>query len=239
MNNVNIMKKNRILIFLIVFFVLTSFVLADVQSLKPIKKGECINLIQSCASCSYINFTSILYPNSRTALANVEASKDGSIFNYTFCNTNSTGKYIVYGVGDVDGIDTVFAYDFEVSSSGIERTNNAAAVMVPIFSLIINFLVFLLAFKKVIVLNQYVNFVLKRSLIVFGLWLLTLNSVIMASVAEYVGLNLTTEMFMFMNIFGWAAYISMIILVFTTVVQTFNEYKINKSNERTGGDMDG
>ena len=113
------MKK--ILLIGIVFLFLVSFVNAEEQSLGTFKKGECINLIQNCANCTYVNFTKVLYPDSTEALGNVESTKVGSIFNYTFCNTSKLGTYIVYGIGDVSGTPTIFAYTFKVNTEGIEE----------------------------------------------------------------------------------------------------------------------
>jgi hypothetical protein len=44
--------------------------------------------------------------------------KNGENYNYTFCNTNEIGTYIITTCGDVNGIKTCVDYDFEVTPNG-------------------------------------------------------------------------------------------------------------------------
>jgi len=113
---------------------------AEQQSLGVFKKNECVNLIQICANCSYVNFTSVLYPDSTTALGNVVATKTDTIYNYTFCNTSLSGGYIVNGVGDPEGTKTIFAYDFEINTEG--NTYSNMTILVILLLLFYSFILF-------------------------------------------------------------------------------------------------
>jgi hypothetical protein len=104
------------------------------------KQNECINLIQTCSNCTYINVSNVLYPNSSIAITETPMTKSGKSYNLTFCNTDSIGTYIVNGFGDVDGEDTVWAYDFKISKTGYEVSNSQI-----ILTLIITGLIFLIA----------------------------------------------------------------------------------------------
>jgi hypothetical protein len=119
--------KNKLILTLIVSMFLISLVSANqIATLGTFKQNECIELKQSCADCSYVNFSRVSYPDGTRAMNNTVATKDGSIFNLEFCNTDQLGTYIVEGIGDVEGTDTVFAYDFEVSHTGKELTSAKA-----------------------------------------------------------------------------------------------------------------
>lgn len=109
------MKK---LLFLVTILMISS-VLA-VENLGTFKINDCIELIQTCSNCSYVNVTSVKYPNSVQALGNVAMTKNGTLYTYNFCSANFSGTYIVSGVGDVDGLDSVFAYTFEVTTTGMD-----------------------------------------------------------------------------------------------------------------------
>jgi len=84
------------------------------------KANDCINLPQVCENCTSNNISTILYPNKTIAKINISMSKDDTYYNYSFCNTSTLGEYIVNGVGDLDGVRTSWAYNFEVTGTGFE-----------------------------------------------------------------------------------------------------------------------
>jgi hypothetical protein len=102
--------------------IIMMFILIGVASAQDTvligKQNTCITLPQECATCSYITLTSIQYPNMSREYVNAPMTKQGSSYNYTFCDTTATGKYIYCVIGDVDGIDTSACKDFEVTPSG-------------------------------------------------------------------------------------------------------------------------
>jgi len=109
--------KLFILIILPLFFL--PMINGEIESLGIFQQHSCIELLQSCSNCTYINISSVIYPNSSQALGQVAMTKIGTKYNYTSCEVSSeTGTYIVNGFGDVDGIITVFAYDYEVTPTG-------------------------------------------------------------------------------------------------------------------------
>jgi len=128
------------------FWILILFLIpiTSATTLGTYERGSCINLIQTCSNCTYINITSVLYPNSSIALTETPMTKVGSLYNLTFCNTNALGDYIVNGIGDVDGEDTVWAYGFKITNKGYEVTT--PQITVTFFIIGIIFLVALLFF---------------------------------------------------------------------------------------------
>ena len=109
------------------------FTSATYDEIGPYLQYECVNLpqISDGTSC---NITSIRYPiNSSYVLKNVEMDKDGTAFNYTFCDTSILGTYIVEGVCD----DIVWVYDFEVTTNGMPTSNK-----IPLFLLITAIILF-------------------------------------------------------------------------------------------------
>jgi hypothetical protein len=98
----------------IVFLFCISYIRAEQQSLGIYEPNSCITLIQTCGSCTYNNITSVKSPNSTTLLSETSMIKSGTEYTYQFCNTSSWGTYIVNGVGDLDGVATVWVYDFVI-----------------------------------------------------------------------------------------------------------------------------
>jgi hypothetical protein len=118
------MVKNIYQICIVFIFLLTFFSLgvnASIENIGTVKQNDCITLPQIC-NCSFSNITMVMYPNKSYVSINSAMTKDGTYFNYTFCNTSILGQYFVNGVGDKDGILTPFNFWFEVTSTGAGLT---------------------------------------------------------------------------------------------------------------------
>lgn len=113
-------KKINLKICLLFLIILNlSFVFAEQQGLGIIKQNDCVRLIQTCPSCTAITLSSVIYPNKAVSQTSILMSTSDSFeWIYNYCNTSVLGQYIVNGHGDVDGIDTSFAYDFFVTPTG-------------------------------------------------------------------------------------------------------------------------
>jgi hypothetical protein len=112
------------------------------------KQNDCIQLPQECADCTYVTLTSIQYPNMSRSYINTAMTKQGSSFNYSFCNTNDLGQYVYCVIGDVGGTDTVACKDFEVTSTGESFDISQSVMLFAQFGIIIMFLVISFAFDK-------------------------------------------------------------------------------------------
>jgi len=122
------MKKLNLI--MIITILLIGIAIAEQQSLGIFRLNDCVELIQTCSNCTWVNFTSVKYPNSSIGLGNVNASRLGTEYTYKYCNTSILGEYIVNGVGDVDGVYTVFAYDFDVTQTGSELSTSGGIVYI-------------------------------------------------------------------------------------------------------------
>jgi uncharacterized protein YxeA len=103
-----IMRK--ILIITMLCILIVSFASAEIDNIGEFKQNQCIDLIQICEDCTYVNITSINYPNLTRSVNNVAMTKDGTFYNYTFCNTQELGDYIYNTQGDLNGNTAVESY---------------------------------------------------------------------------------------------------------------------------------
>ncbi len=126
-------KQNLILITLVLLTFFSSFVLAEINEYAPVRQGECVDIKQVCASCSYINL-SVSYPNSSLAVINEGmVDQGGGTWLYNFCETSELGRYDVTGSGDLLGTDTGFdVLWFEVTPDG--QVTNGWKIAIKIFT---------------------------------------------------------------------------------------------------------
>ncbi len=131
--------NKKILLVLMLGIVLISFASATIQTLGTFQQGEDVNLIQTCASCTYNNITSILSPNSSELIGNFEMTQTGSVYNFTLDGGNTTrlGEYIVNGLGDIDGTDTVWNYNFFITPTGQTLDNSQSLLILGLIVILI------------------------------------------------------------------------------------------------------
>lgn len=112
--------SSRLILFFMLCIFLTPLISSQVETLGSFKVKSCIDLKQTCSNCTYNNITSIYLTGDTPLklLTERAMTKSGTEYNYTFCDTSRIGNYIVNGKGDVDGVTTVWAYDFNVSPTG-------------------------------------------------------------------------------------------------------------------------
>jgi len=139
---------NKKLLFLATIIITTLLFVNSVTALDSIgtyKKGEEIRITQVCSDATYINISSITYPNSTRAVSNIQMNSAGSgEFYYNFSLTDSLGRYDIRGISD--GCTETFATYFEITQTGIanERTYYSffigIAVLLGLIFLIISFI---------------------------------------------------------------------------------------------------
>ncbi len=204
------MKKTKEIFLLFVCLIfLISLASAQIQSLGTFKLGDDVNLIQTCDNCTFNNITSVLYPNSTQTIGEFEMTKRGTIYNFTLSSDNVTelGTYIVNGFGDLDGIDTVWNYNFEITSFGTKVSNSGiiyASLLLIIFGMVVLVFFFIFTLGKENYRNgegEFVGISLKKYLrivligVSYGLILLMLNLMNAAAVT-------TSEITQFAGIIG-------------------------------------
>lgn len=142
--------KNYYLLLALAFLLFLPMVNAEMQSLGTFKQNSCVNLIQTCDNCTYVNITSIKYPNSSSALGLSAMTKSGTLYNYSFCSTSVIGNYIVSGIGDLDGELTSWNYDFNINGLGEELTQARINFYIAIIAILFFFLILCLAIIKIL-----------------------------------------------------------------------------------------
>jgi len=111
----------RLLLGIILGLFLISMVSA-LESLGTFKQNQIVRVTQVCSDATYINISSISYPNSTVAVSGIEMTSAGSgEYYYNFSNANYSGRYDVRGISD--GCEETFATYFDVNPQGIQASD--------------------------------------------------------------------------------------------------------------------
>ena len=117
------------------FFVSLISATSIADGLGTFKQNENITIVQVCEDATYINITSISYPNSSIAVLNVAMINDGEHFYYYFSDTEDFGRYDVRGVSD--GCTQTFVTYFKINYSGKELSSSQSTIYIGLLGILI------------------------------------------------------------------------------------------------------
>lgn len=123
------MKKKVILFFLLIIFLNITFVIPQENPdnfLGTFPQNSAIQLHQTCSNCTFVNLTSVKYPNSLLEILNTNMENRGEDYNITFVNTSQQGFYIYNTCGDKDGPLSCENIRFEINRAGKTLTEAEA-----------------------------------------------------------------------------------------------------------------
>jgi len=143
------MKKGVLTLFIFAVF-LFSLTSISAGSLGRFTQDTTISLHQVCDNCTFVNLTSISFPNGSTLIINREMNKSLNDYNYSFSDTSLSGLYIYNTCGDQDGPLVCENIEFTVNKLGEELTTGRAIIYILLTLFI--FLLFLFTF--------YINIIL-------------------------------------------------------------------------------
>ena len=132
------MKRWIFFLILGIFFIS----LTSAYDLGSVKQGECVDLYQHCSDCSFVNVTSIKYPNQTIIYLNVEMEKKGYDFIYNYCGNNQSGDYFYTVCGDPTDKDPCKTFSYIVTESGVEMSQARTTSTLGLIGLLLIFLVF-------------------------------------------------------------------------------------------------
>lgn len=107
----------------------------DNSFLGTIKQGSPITLKQTCDDCTYVNLSSVNYPNSTKIVYNTNMSKNGIEFTKISADTTQLGCYSYVVYGDKKGTLTSETIDYLVTASGQSSGNSNIAFFIIIIVL--------------------------------------------------------------------------------------------------------
>jgi len=217
------MRKWILPIIMIIFFIQIVQATICEEILTP---GESCEMLTPYITCS--NYVYDIYNASQNVTNGTLTLVEDGIYKINF--NLSEGDYIVKLC---DGATREIIVEYE--------DDNMTGLAITLFILsVAGTLIFLPLFKKEFHNDIRINLILKRASLVIGIFLMSLNTKIVAQLAFQAGLTVKDSLLnVYAFIFGWGGYI----LIFYIVLKTFFELiKIGKQaalNERMGEEQDG
>jgi len=171
--------KNKIILTIILGIFLISMASTSLDSLGTFKQNDCINISQTCATCTYVNISSISSNKNSNLISNVEMIYFGNgEWRYEFCNTSDLGRYDVKGMADINGVNASFAVYFEITASGECSQSTSQGISSAIYLVLMLVLMFtfgILGFRLFKTENLWVagvfSMFLSVLLLVYNTWL--------------------------------------------------------------------
>ena len=219
------MVKFRYILLLAIILLLV-VVNASETDIGTKKLDDCIDLIQSCADCTYVNFSSYLMPNGTRTYVEWEGVKTGIDFTYNNCSiTGQLGEWGISGHGDLEQVDTVFTYTYEVTATG-----NPTPEGMPMFQMGVLIIIFGVACFMLYLSSQFNEVAFKIFFMLTSLIFLTatmLTAYMISMDGNVVAATNTTTLALFV-VLGIILFIIFIYIMIRQTINALDMFKINK-----------
>ena len=226
-------RFNLVILLAFVFIIGISFVSAIETDIGTKKLDDCIDLIQTCADCTFVNFSSYTMPNGTRVVWEVPGVKNGVSFTYYNCSiTNQTGTWIIDGHGDVGGVDTVFVYTYDVTTTG-----NPTPEGMPMFQMGVLIIIFATSCFLLYLSNSMDEVGFKIFFLIMSLVFLmaTMISAYMISADGNVVAATNTTTLSLVYVLGAVLFIIFLFVMIRQTVQILDMFKINKGLKMSPG----
>lgn len=143
--------KNLIALLVLFSFLVVIPNIIAVETLGYFKQGDCITLIQVASNSTSCNITTVYSPNATIVNNKLIMTRSNTDFSNLTCNSSKQiGRYIVNGVCNLNGQNTVFSYDYYVVNGNI----NASGGVIIFFAILFLLLVFFTCYLAVYTLGH-------------------------------------------------------------------------------------
>jgi len=252
------MKK--LIIFLFLFMVLSSFAIAipPVQSLSD--STEALQIEYPKIEYGMVNtpltWNLHIFNSSGIPIGNTSTQCQLHIYNNTgghiikatnipfnadekewYFNTqiNNTGAYSFLAFCNNSNKGGFISSAFFINDYGtVEKELGGVALGVIIFLVLINLIFFLMPIFIRFVQDEVQNIIIKRTMWIFSLAILAFNTTLIITMVDRVGLGITSNLFLFQWIFLKAIYVGIILLFFSFVISIPKLWELKKQRKRMG-----
>jgi len=223
----------KLSVILLMSFLIISTVSAIETDIGTKKLDDCIDLIQTCADCTYVNFSSYTRPNGTRNIIEEPGTQSGISFTYNDCNiTDELGTWIVDGHGDISGTDTIFSYTYVVTTTGNPTPEGMPMFQMGVLMIIFGISCFLLYLSFEMKEPYFKMFFLVISLIFL---MATVLTAYMVSADGNVAIATNTTTLSLVYVLGAILFIIFLYIMIRQTVEVLDMFKINKGLKMTPG----
>jgi len=148
--------RGKLNLLLMTLLISLSFVSGSLDSLGTGFPNETFRVRQVCNDATFINLSSITFPNSSIAVQNINMTLAGSgEFFYLFTNTSTIGRYDFTGISD--GCDKTFATFFNIQRTGTELETSESLILIFLSISIFIFFCISLFFTLILPYSNRIN----------------------------------------------------------------------------------
>ncbi len=128
----------------------------DCSFIDTFTLNETIDLWQTCSDCTFVNISSIIYPDGTKDIVNLGMTKSGTFYNYTFSNTSQLGTYFYNVFGDKNTLNKTETLCFDITPNGEVFTQGKAISYIG-FIIILFFMFGLSLFGSIVIPWKHVR----------------------------------------------------------------------------------
>lgn len=239
------MNKKLLSVFILGIFLFASMPLAvAMDDIGTFKKGDTIQLIQICDSCTYVNLTTVILPNGTSETYNNAMTVDGLNY-YLDYNVSEIGDYKYVVCGDKGSSLMCETFSFSVTQTGGENNFTQLFSRIFLVLVVLGLVIFIQYKSKKMNYDGWYDKMVKRwedkNTVKFALSALAYNlfknSYIFSYLAGLFGFLILTDLIYFFNIdsalqvtkilFGlytWSS-IAVVLIFFSQVQEWFTQWK--------------
>lgn len=226
------MRKALAVIFICLLFILP-LVSAELTDIGILKQGECINLAQTCSNCSYVNLTSVIYPNSSINIIGKNMNKYGNDYLFNYCNTTSAGDYRYTVCGDKDGTLDCNNIKFKITPTGFPFAGNLLEVfLILLFIFVCLSSLFYLVINIIKLITQEQT--IYETLMSLGSYTLLLLFYYFSSNFLMYSFMTSFSLVMIKTLWFTNGFLPFLALIITMIKKSFDKHKFIGIDELTG-----
>lgn len=227
---------NKKLLLIGIVFLVIPIIFACKEFYKPNSNVDVFDVIEEYGVNSTCHIS--LYNSTHLFYENLTMQQIGYRYNYSFGRNLSQGTYRAAIECQKDNSANSNCTDLYLGECNfvVEGEGEMASLSVTIFVLVITGSLFALGILANPSRNPVANIIMKRVCIELGLFLMSLNTAIVITIASYAGLGIDQELFRYLWIINWSIYLFMVFIAWTTLTNVLKMMQQMAKSKRMEGE---
>lgn len=207
------------------------------ESYKPNENVNIFDIIEGYGESANCNIS--LYNYSYNFYSNLTMQQEGLKYNYSFGTNLSLGEYRATIECQKEASPNCTDVYLGECNFVVEGEYEMASLAVVLFVGAITLALFIVGVKHDFSRNPIANLIFKRVCILLGLFLISLDTAMVVTIADNAGLGVNRELFRYLWLINWTIYGFMVYLFWTTLTNGLKLWQKLARMKRMGGNFGG